>query len=138
MSEEDARRSKCRYSPITTGSSTTCVQTQPTPRISTFSPRCSLQCSSSCAGSRSSQIVATIRDATAPLPMHTASCRALCAAGAAMSDARMVNGCSWNTHLRGSTGIAGLFFSTSRPRMYTWRTPCWRWVIYYALGFSLV
>ncbi len=43
MSEEDARRSKCRYSPITTGSSTTCVQTQPTPRISTFSPRCSLQ-----------------------------------------------------------------------------------------------
>ena len=79
QSIEDARRSRCRYSPITTGSSTTCVQTQPTPRISTFSPRCSLQCSSSCAGSRSSQIVATIRDATAPLPMHTASCRALCA-----------------------------------------------------------
>ena len=44
QSIEDARRSKCRSSPITTGSSTTCVQTQPTPRISTFSPRCSLQC----------------------------------------------------------------------------------------------
>jgi len=69
QSIEDARRSRCRYSPITTGSSTTCVQTQPTLRISTFSPRCSLQCSSSCAGSRSSQIVATIRDATSPLPI---------------------------------------------------------------------